>query len=519
MKVIVVASDKYVNLLNGYSRLFNRHWSENKQVDILCYKKPDFDLPKNFNVISLGNQDDFDESWTKGIRKYFENLEDEYFMLCLEDHFMFDDMDFEFLDRAEKEIQKEEVKKIWCSFDKNKKGDPYSEDFKVWSGVDKILPLEGDEVLFSTDHELQLGDKNEVLNWTHAGTLSKDGIVRIKFRNGNNENTKTNIGKYVTFLRNDKIVDVLEHNCGIPTSLSPSIWKKSLFLKLIKDDLSIREFEEQSKDFALDGSVLFPNNSWLFPHIDCCRGGSFNDKTLDNDFVGPWGENLSDNDKEIFEQARRDLYEPSQIKTSQYYGQWETDSIIEKYFDSDYVGTCIEVGAADGTKGSNTKYFEESGWKTLCIEANPEYQEDLKCRNHVVMSACGKEENQSVDFNVFVIGKNKIKSSLSGLEVDEKLLESHSHLIHEIYKIKVPVRKLDSILDEVEFSRDIDFISIDTEGTELDVLEGIDLNTWNVKLLVVENNHNEDKIEKYLNEYGYIKDRRYKVNDFYIKSS
>ena len=133
------------------------------------------------------------------------------------------------------------------------------------------------------------------------------------------------------------------------------------------------------------------------------------------------------------------------------------------------------------------------------------------------MSACGKEEKENVEFNVFVIGKNKIRSSLSGLEVDEKLLESHSHLIHDNYKIKVPVRRLDSILEEVEFTKDIDFISIDTEGTELDVLKGIDLDVWNVKLLVVENNHNDSIIENYLHDYGYIKDRRYKVNDFYMR--
>ena len=133
------------------------------------------------------------------------------------------------------------------------------------------------------------------------------------------------------------------------------------------------------------------------------------------------------------------------------------------------------------------------------------------------MSACGKEEKENVEFNVFVIGKNKIRSSLSGLEVDEKLLESHSHLIHESYKIKVPVRRLDSILEEVRFTKEIDFISIDTEGTELDVLKGIDLNVWDAKLLVVENNHNDDIVENYLSDYGYIKDRRYKVNDFYIR--
>ena len=133
MKVVLIASDKYVNLLNGFSRLFNSHWSENKQVDVLCYKKPDFKLPRNFNVISMGNQDDYGSCWTSGIRSYFEDMEDEYFMLCLEDHYMFQDMDFNLLDRAEEEIQKEDVFKIVATYNPCKVGDDYSEDFYRWN--------------------------------------------------------------------------------------------------------------------------------------------------------------------------------------------------------------------------------------------------------------------------------------------------------------------------------------------------------------------------------------------------
>ena len=45
------------------------------------------------------------------------------------------------------------------------------------------------------------------------------------------------------------------------------------------------------------------------------------------------------------------------IKSNEFYGQWETDKYILEYFDESYIGNCIEVGAANGIKGSNTKYF------------------------------------------------------------------------------------------------------------------------------------------------------------------
>ena len=48
-----------------------------------------------------------------------------------------------------------------------------------------------------------------------------------------------------------------------------------------------------------------------------------------------------------------------------YFGQWETDKIIESYFDVNLKGNCVEVGAANGIKGSNTLYFEQRGWNTM----------------------------------------------------------------------------------------------------------------------------------------------------------
>jgi hypothetical protein len=63
----------------------------------------------------------------------------------------------------------------------------------------------------------------------------------------------------------------------------------------------------------------------------------------------------------------------------------------------------------------------------------------------------------------------------------------------------------------------IDFITIDTEGTELDVLKSFDVNKYNIKLLVVENNFNDPYVENYLADKMWVKDKRIEVNDFYIR--
>ena len=206
-----------------------------------------------------------------------------------------------------------------------------------------------------------------------------------------------------------------------------------------------------------------------------------------------------------------------------YYGQWQTDKIIEEYFEYGYSGVCIEVGAANGVKGSNTFYFEKKGWKTLCIEPNPKYKEEIeKYRKLVRYFACGSESKET-EMTIFEVGEKNIMSSLSSISPDERLVNDHINIINNKYKINVQQLTLNQILEnevtntEFEKIKYFDFISIDTEGTEIEVLKGIDFNKYQIKLLVVENNYNDNTIESYLESFGYYKDRRYKINDFYLK--
>lgn len=81
-----------------------------------------------------------------------------------------------------------------------------------------------------------------------------------------------------------------------------------------------------------------------------------------------------------------------------------------------------------------------------------------------------------------------------------------------MYKLKT----LDTILGEANLFNYIDYVSIDTEGTELDVLKGFDLVKWKPKVLLIENNYEDMEIEEYLKLFGYKKTLRHHVNDFYL---
>lgn len=202
------------------------------------------------------------------------------------------------------------------------------------------------------------------------------------------------------------------------------------------------------------------------------------------------------------------------MRKGNFYAQFETDKHIAEFFDEGYVGTCIEVGACDGIFVSNTLHFEQKGWTCICIEPNKAYYDQLvKNRKITARFACGETNEDNVDFSIFDLGGNQ--SAISSLVVDERLVSSHKHLIKNSFTEKVNIRTLDSICEQFEIISNIDFVSIDTEGTEIDVLKGFDLNKWKPKLLVIENNFEDPNITEYLKDFRYNKIKRIGVNDFY----
>lgn len=201
----------------------------------------------------------------------------------------------------------------------------------------------------------------------------------------------------------------------------------------------------------------------------------------------------------------------------QSYGDYETDLAIQKYFEPGYIGTCIDVGAGVGTERSNTYFFEKNRWTCLCIEPNPDLYKHMRMYRRLALNlACSSYDKKSVPFQVYVVNQDN-QEAISSLVVDQRLVESHKEIINKTYEIQVEVKKLDTILSRINIEK-IDFVSIDTEGTELDVLQGFDIERWSPKLLVVENNFNDTAIKEYLSQFGYILSERIEVNDFYVKS-
>ncbi len=87
--------------------------------------------------------------------------------------------------------------------------------------------------------------------------------------------------------------------------------------------------------------------------------------------------------------------------------------------------------------------------------------------------------------------------------------------------LMVPTRTLDEILREAAAPRRLNFVSIDVEGHELEVLRGFSLEEWRPVIIIVEDNSNfkDGSVANHLGRFGYVPFNRTGVNDWYAHRS
>lgn len=176
-------------------------------------------------------------------------------------------------------------------------------------------------------------------------------------------------------------------------------------------------------------------------------------------------------------------------------------------------GYFVEIGAYDGIEYSNTYLMEKDyEWKGLLIECNPRWIPSIyQHRDAVFMPyAAYKEDNQILQF--YDTGHG-----LSGL------VETNSHLSATTAPI-IPVltKKLTTMLDNAHAPNFIEFLSIDTEGSEHEILLHHYFDKYLFGYICVEHNHifeNRLKIRLLLESKGYKFFRENHVDDDYIHSS
>jgi FkbM family methyltransferase len=204
-----------------------------------------------------------------------------------------------------------------------------------------------------------------------------------------------------------------------------------------------------------------------------------------------------------------------------FYSQYKQDEwLYNNYFNKQPNGIFLEIGADDGIDKSNTKFFEDIGWTGICIEPSVKRFELLKnnrnciCENYAISTNTGS--TKFMDINGYGKGLSGIVDNYND-EHKKRIEWEIKHPENKGYNIiDVKTELLTNLLDKHNINY-VDFCSIDTEGSEYDILKTIDFNKYSIKIIMVENNYNDDRVYNLLINNGYKKVNKLVIDDIYIK--
>jgi FkbM family methyltransferase len=176
---------------------------------------------------------------------------------------------------------------------------------------------------------------------------------------------------------------------------------------------------------------------------------------------------------------------------------WETDWKRDGYF--------VEFGAATGVNLSNTWLLEkEFGWTGILAEPNPDFHASLAesraCR--IVHDCVYSRTGDTLRFLATPIGE---VSRLADVVPDDVHETDGIRTGPDTREIEVTTISLNDLLEQGNAPAVIDFMSIDTEGSELDILSAFDFSRRQVRLICVEHNFTplRDALHDLLTANGY----------------
>lgn len=162
-------------------------------------------------------------------------------------------------------------------------------------------------------------------------------------------------------------------------------------------------------------------------------------------------------------------------------------------------GVYLDVAANDPVSISNTYFFDRClRWSGVCVEANPSYFEKIhRLRScHMVPTCVGRREGEMVEFALSGGSGGILGSSNKHME---KWMKADVH----IPTIKARCTTIQKVLDRGNI-RVVDFMSLDVEGHELNVLMGIDWTRTRINVMSIEvSGTTVQDIEKWMDKIGY----------------
>ena len=208
----------------------------------------------------------------------------------------------------------------------------------------------------------------------------------------------------------------------------------------------------------------------------------------------------------IFRRRRGDSGFASHLKQD----QW-----VAEVFKGRRDGYFLDFGAFDGREMSNTLYLErELNWTGICVEPNPTYYPALCAERRAI---CINAALWSRSREVFSFVDAHGLSSFQFLTDGDSNAETRSRATTRV--IDVDTVTPTELLDRFRAPRTIEYMSLDVEGCELDILSALDLDRYDIRLMTIEHGSDTARqraIRKHLASFGYV-GREVGYDDFFYR--
>lgn len=189
------------------------------------------------------------------------------------------------------------------------------------------------------------------------------------------------------------------------------------------------------------------------------------------------------------------------------YAQEGEDMVLRRYFENKTTGFYVDVGAHHPKRFSNTFFFYELGWRGINIDAMPGSMEIFQRERPEDINLEAAISDVQTELTYHMMSHPALNSFSDETFADYNKLPDY----HLVGTKQIMTRTLTEVLDEyLPANTAIDFMSVDVEGLDFQVLKSNDWQKYHPSMVLVEQvdfditaNRQLPPLESYLQDQGY----------------
>ena len=248
-------------------------------------------------------------------------------------------------------------------------------------------------------------------------------------------------------------------------------------------------------------NIAFKNNVNFWHVASTARSKNIDDFLLLNE---AFNQNALNDQNKRFLKNFIDSFKNKKGIKSQLYQDVFASFVVGNKFDK----TFLEFGATDGIEFSNSYMLENRlGWKGVLSEPSPQWHDSLKNnrKNTKIITQCiWSKSKETLDFFMSDAG---VYSTINDfVDNDKNSMPANTKLRKKTGKIiSVKTISLNDVVKEYFNNISPSYISVDTEGSEYEILKSFNFNSFRPKIITVEHNYTdiEIKVDNLMNDNNY----------------